>query len=585
MIRYVGGDYGRGGHRGGAGREYGGPSSLDVNDAAARAQAAAAQLMGGRGGARPARFPSQGYPRGGAPRGPYGRPRGAHAPAIQGTAGMPPRGVPGGLPRGMGAGRGFGPHGAVGVAGASGTGAGAGLKPPHAGWQGVGGAAAAGAVGAAAAVAAAGGMQIGGNVRPQSVQNGGYVQADGLLAGAGAGGGTGSILGTPVPAPLPPRVSARPRRVPQRLFTAEEIKRSPSNLDGVGAFRELTMVYATAALVRRVCERVYGLKTFRPTTTALVFFHRFFQRQSLKKHDRRHVALACVFLAGKVEECPMRVDKVVLAALQVMEGKERLEDLKSADISAKRKALRKVVTRYERIVLHTVEFDLCVEHGHKHVVKQVKYLEGNKQLAGIAYALLTDVYSTRLCLLYAPSVLSMASVYLAAHFVGCIPSGAGASRGRQEWPTSGRKWRDLMADHKAEIEDIISALMDFYRYRSDTSSPFGFSSVPRTSLHGYTAQVGSNAPPAPAAAGLQSSGWGQQRTQPEGAAAAAPEASSAAATSVAQSTAAESAQQVGAGDTAGAAVVAPVEKRARDGGEAATASESPRAKQARTSGS
>jgi hypothetical protein len=48
-----------------------------------------------------------------------------------------------------------------------------------------------------------------------------------------------------------------------------------------------------------------------PLYTAIVMFHRFFARRSMTKHDVNLTALACVFLAGKVEEIFVKIQAIV----------------------------------------------------------------------------------------------------------------------------------------------------------------------------------------------------------------------------------------------------------------------------------
>ena len=46
--------------------------------------------------------------------------------------------------------------------------------------------------------------------------------------------------------------------------------------------------------------------------TAIVFYHRFYSRQSYDCYDRFRVATTCLFLAGKVEETPKKIKDVVI---------------------------------------------------------------------------------------------------------------------------------------------------------------------------------------------------------------------------------------------------------------------------------
>eukprot|EP01031_Cornospumella_fuschlensis_P034871 gene34871-42227_t len=48
-------------------------------------------------------------------------------------------------------------------------------------------------------------------------------------------------------------------------------------------------------------------------STAAVYFHRFFMFHSFTSDNRYPVALACIFLASKVEERPIKLKEVVAA--------------------------------------------------------------------------------------------------------------------------------------------------------------------------------------------------------------------------------------------------------------------------------
>jgi hypothetical protein len=51
----------------------------------------------------------------------------------------------------------------------------------------------------------------------------------------------------------------------------------------------------------------------RIVSSASVYFHRFFVFHSFQTNDRFDVALACLFLASKVEEWPIKLDVLVSA--------------------------------------------------------------------------------------------------------------------------------------------------------------------------------------------------------------------------------------------------------------------------------
>lgn len=59
--------------------------------------------------------------------------------------------------------------------------------------------------------------------------------------------------------------------------------------------------------------------------TASIFLHRFYMLESLKKYKAREVALACLFLAGKVEESLRKVETVVNYCLRLEDRRKGKE--------------------------------------------------------------------------------------------------------------------------------------------------------------------------------------------------------------------------------------------------------------------
>lgn len=203
------------------------------------------------------------------------------------------------------------------------------------------------------------------------------------------------------------------------VFTDEELSESPSRKDGLSLEEEKECHLKTCTFIEEVTEK---LNVSRLTmATAQVFFHRFFVRQSFKAHDRFLVASACIFLASKVEEIPRPLKNVVGAYLKLRKGVEM--DLKSPEFI---KTKEKIVD-IERILLHTVAFDLMVEHPYPFISKWVsdvlqKLPSGSsaqeketkrKRLMQFAWNFVNDNLRTMACLRFEPKDMAAAAVYLA----------------------------------------------------------------------------------------------------------------------------------------------------------------------------
>ena len=175
--------------------------------------------------------------------------------------------------------------------------------------------------------------------------------------------------------------------------------------------------------------------------TALVYFHRFYARQSLRQHDSFLVATTCVFLAAKVEEQVQAIEVVAEQALALrarLGGKEPAflanvvvaaagaggngsgADAAAAAATniqeAKRWAMQEKVKLCERMLLHTLSFNISVEAAHAHAVKQVQKIapgQEGEELRQVAWSILNDSLDTNTCLRYQQRQIAAAAVLVA----------------------------------------------------------------------------------------------------------------------------------------------------------------------------
>lgn len=229
-------------------------------------------------------------------------------------------------------------------------------------------------------------------------------------------------------------------------------------------------------------------------STAMVFFHRFFARHSFAQHDRFEVAVASIVLAGKTEESPRKLNHVMeecynlklrgqqagrisaAAAVKVGgggsgggsgSGSGGPSSPQSTSIDPKGEEFFKIKERVlllERVILHTIGFELSVDHPYKFLVEQIKKLVHQRKLEYITppssgtaaasgganlsssqlaskmlnelvqYAMnfANDSMQTSLCLQFEPQTIAMATVFLAANFCKIRPA-------------AGRDWLVILA--------------------------------------------------------------------------------------------------------------------------------------------
>ena len=222
-------------------------------------------------------------------------------------------------------------------------------------------------------------------------------------------------------------------------------------------------------------------------STAMVFFHRFYAKHAFQEHDRFEVAVAALVLAAKTEEAPKKLNTVIqecykLKARAMQAG--RLSQQRSSsttagggsdtpppppssDMKASSSSvyldtkgedflkLKERILLLERIILHTIGFELSIDHPYKFFVDMIKKLISTRQLKYsssklsssssssstsldntktsevmskmmnelVQYSMSTanDSYQTSLCLQFGPKEIATACVYLACMFSGVEP--------------------------------------------------------------------------------------------------------------------------------------------------------------------
>ncbi|GMH87847.1 hypothetical protein TrVE_jg6819 [Triparma verrucosa] len=158
-------------------------------------------------------------------------------------------------------------------------------------------------------------------------------------------------------------------------------------------------------------------------STSIIFFHRFFSRQSFATHSRYDVSVACTFLASKVDETPRKVASVVLQSHMLL---ERINNSTSSVITSEAAPatldlkseefleLKDRILILERVVLQTLSFDLTVSHAYKPFCDLMSLLKskytsggfvtkggenvGQQVLAQIGVGVMNDSYGGRVWL-------------------------------------------------------------------------------------------------------------------------------------------------------------------------------------------
>lgn len=259
-------------------------------------------------------------------------------------------------------------------------------------------------------------------------------------------------------------------------FTKEELENSPSRRDGMTAKQEQQYRVSTCHHLQEV-----GKKLKLPQlaiATAIVFFHRFFARQSHRKYDRIVVATACLFLAGKVEEAPKKLNLVITTSHQVLVANQHNSAAPLKETSPKFKDLREKILAMERVLLQIIAFDMHLEHPYKFLMKYRNLIPGPpeniRQLVQIAWNFVNDSLRTTLALQHDARTTAVAALYLAFKFL------------KMQAPEGRPWWLDLHASATQDtLEDISNCILDLYnqdeeKKKEAAKEPTAIASQPNT---------------------------------------------------------------------------------------------------------
>ncbi|KAL3143954.1 hypothetical protein ABBQ32_003767 [Trebouxia sp. C0010 RCD-2024] len=197
----------------------------------------------------------------------------------------------------------------------------------------------------------------------------------------------------------------------------EALADSPSRKDGISPDVERE-------------QRIYGCEMIQEAgillrlpqavmATGQVLLHRFYCKVSLVAHDVKKAAMACVWLATKLEENPRRMRELLAVFYRLDRRRQGKPNLPPLDVyGATFEKWKSDVITLERIMLRSFGFILHVEHPHKFVLNYLVVLEQQDDLeSGLlqrAWNLANDSLRSTLCVRFKGEVVACGIIFLAA---------------------------------------------------------------------------------------------------------------------------------------------------------------------------
>jgi len=230
----------------------------------------------------------------------------------------------------------------------------------------------------------------------------------------------------------------------------------------------------------------------------MVFFHRFYAVHSFKDHDRFELAVACLLLAAKTEESPKKLVTVIQECFRLKNLSSKNNKSKSDLIKEGIKVndrgyldgkcqefvrLRERILLLERVILHTIGFELSISHPYIHFgkiksmisSKQLEFIQPSaskdvqtmmmKQLTQYSMNFANDSMHTSLCLQFPPETIAHACIYLGGQFCKMKPTGNKSwldilDSSMEDLASIGLQMMELIADKKGIDKKVFDTLRD-----------------------------------------------------------------------------------------------------------------------------
>jgi hypothetical protein len=269
-------------------------------------------------------------------------------------------------------------------------------------------------------------------------------------------------------------------------------------------------------------------------STATVFFHRFYAKHAFQEHDRFEVAMACLLLAGKTEESPKKLEVVIRECWKLRRRAQQQQQQRqigggdspapspssattspdNIQIDPKSEEyirLKERVLLLERVILHTIGFELSIEHPYKYLVdfvqekkrlleyakpptttpsssstqsqqqppgKSAQNAQMVQELAQNAMNFANDSMHTSLCLQYTAREIAMACVYLSGKYSGIRPVSTAATITSGAGGGSNKQWIELLDGITVEdLTTICIQIMELVQPRKGMESDMAFKMI------------------------------------------------------------------------------------------------------------
>jgi len=241
---------------------------------------------------------------------------------------------------------------------------------------------------------------------------------------------------------------------PSWLMNKEDIyNQSPSRLDGITYEQEHTIRKSTCVEIATIVNKILQRK--EPIYSATIFFQRFFSRQSLVKHNRIAIAIACIMIAGKCTDfcSPAKIKDYIPEYLNRTGNTPPYQEKTELWVNTKEKLIQA-----ERLVLYILEYDVVYDSPYKYLdsISKLLLIDTSSPLYEGALRCITEALRTTLCIQYDSRKLVLGCIYF---------SKEEHIRVHKPYTVSNENWNILYNDNNnyitlQEAKDILEQLRE-----------------------------------------------------------------------------------------------------------------------------
>ncbi|ODN05484.1 Cyclin-L1 [Orchesella cincta] len=261
-------------------------------------------------------------------------------------------------------------------------------------------------------------------------------------------GSTATPSETPAATTLPKAYGKIVLTLENVLLPNEKLSPTPSSLDGLDEDNEMDLRIMGCELITTA-----GILLKLPQTamaTGQVLFQRFYYSKSFIRQPMEPTAMACIYLASKIEEAPRRIRDVVnvFHHIKLVRAGKPIQPmiLDAAYIRTKND-----VTLAERRVLKELGFCVHVKHPHKLIVIYLQQLtyDNESEFVQLSWNYMSDALRSNVFVRYTPEAIACACIYLSARILK-IPL------------PNNPPWFVIFDTTEAQIVDICENILTLY---------------------------------------------------------------------------------------------------------------------------